>query len=76
MCLKRGLPSLVSTVEELLERKKVAAPVWNAEITADPTSLSTKLALTSPTSCGRSVSKVRLPNKATEFILLVILFWI
>jgi hypothetical protein len=32
--LERGPLSLVSTIEELLEKKKVAAPVWKDENTA------------------------------------------
>jgi hypothetical protein len=32
--LERGALSLVSTIEELLEKKKVAAAVWKTEITA------------------------------------------
>jgi hypothetical protein len=32
--LERGSLSLLSTIEELLEKKKVAAPVYKAENTA------------------------------------------
>jgi hypothetical protein len=63
--LERGPLSLVSTTEELLDRK-VAAPVWKTEIMtvgirqADHVALSIRknLAITSPTSGGRSVGIV------------------
>jgi hypothetical protein len=78
--LERGPLGLVSTTEELLDRK-VAAPVLKTEITvlrirrADyATSLyPQKLALTSPTGSGRSVSIVRSRTQATEFVCFVVL---
>jgi hypothetical protein len=62
--LERGPLSLVSTIEELLDRK-VAAPVYKAENTAvgirhaDHVAplYPQKLAITSPTSGGRSVGR-------------------
>jgi hypothetical protein len=79
--LERGPLSLVSTTEELLDRK-VAAPVLKTEITAlgisradYATSLyPQKLALTSPTGSGRSVGIVRSRTQATEFVCFV-LWW-
>jgi hypothetical protein len=76
--LSLGPLSLVSTTEELLGRK-VAAPVYKAENTAvgiRRTDYATplypqKLALTSPTSCGRSVGIVRSRTKATVLLLLL-----
>jgi hypothetical protein len=66
----------VRTTEELLEGK-VAAPVLKIDVNdhGNPlrwprdTLYPQKLALTSPTSGGRSVSIVRLRTKATEFSL-------
>jgi hypothetical protein len=66
--LERGPLSLVSTIEELLGRKKEAASVYKTENNAvgirraDYTthSIRKKLALTSRTSCGRSVGIFRL----------------
>jgi hypothetical protein len=63
---KRGPLSLVSTTEELLDRK-VADPVHKTETTAVgirhadhvAPSIRKKLAITSPTSGGRSVGIVR-----------------
>ena len=63
------------SIEELLELKKVAAPVQKTEINGrgDPlrwprdTLYPQKLALNSPTGGGRSVGIVRLRTKATEF---------
>jgi hypothetical protein len=74
MGLERGPLSLVSTTEELLDRK-VAAPVQKTENTAVgihhadhvAPSLRKKLAITSPTSGGCSVGIVRLRTQATEF---------
>jgi hypothetical protein len=66
--------SLVSTIEELLERKSsdsgleteiTAAWIRRADHVAP--SYSQKLALTSPTSGGRSVGTVRSRAQATEF---------
>jgi hypothetical protein len=64
--LERGPLSLVSTTEELLDRK-VAAPVYKTDITdvgichADHVALSNRKTsvLTSPTSGGRPVGIVR-----------------
>jgi hypothetical protein len=55
MGLERGPLSLVSTTEELLDRK-VAAPVYPQ-----------KLAITSPSSGGRSVGIVRSRTQTMEF---------
>jgi hypothetical protein len=73
--LERGPLSLVSTIEELLDRK-VAAPVYKTENTAieiryadHATPLyQQKLALTSPTSGDRSVGIVLLRTHATVFL--------
>jgi hypothetical protein len=73
--LERGPLSLVSATEELFERK-VAAPIQKTEITAvgDPlrwphdTFYPQNLALTWPTSGGRSVGIVRSRTRATEFV--------
>jgi hypothetical protein len=73
--LERGPLSLVSTTEELLDRK-VAALVYKAENTAvwiRRTDYSTplclqKLALTWPTSGRRSVGIVRSQTQAMEFV--------
>jgi hypothetical protein len=73
--LERGPLSLVTITEELLERK-VAAPVYKTEINGRGDSLRwprdtiypLKLALTSPTSGGRSVGIVRWWTKAPEFL--------
>jgi hypothetical protein len=72
--LERGPLSLVSTTEELLDRK-VAAPVYKTEITAlgirraDHATpfYRQKLAITSPTSGGRLVGIVRSLTQAMEF---------
>jgi hypothetical protein len=74
---ERGPLSLVSTTEELLERQ-VAAPVYKTENMAvgirhaDHVSHSVrkKLAITSPTSGGRSVGIVRSRTQTMEFSLL------
>jgi hypothetical protein len=64
MGLERGPLSLVSTTEELLNRK-VAAPVYKTENTAigirhaDQVLYPQKLAITSSTIGGRSVGIVR-----------------
>jgi hypothetical protein len=73
--LERGALSLVSTTEELLDRK-VAVPVYKTENTAvgirhaDHATLfiRKKLAITSPTSGGRSVGIVRSRTQTMEFI--------
>jgi hypothetical protein len=64
----------VRITEELLEWKSSGSGSRKPGLTAvgircaeHSTHLSTKLALTSPTSGGRSVSIVRLRTKATEF---------
>jgi hypothetical protein len=74
--LERGPLSLVSTTEELLGRK-VAAPVYKTENTAVgirhadyvTSSIHKKLAITSPTSGGRSVGIVRSRTQTMEFSL-------
>jgi hypothetical protein len=73
--LERGPLSLVSTTEELLERK-IAAPVYKTDNTAvgirhaDHVAplYPQKLTLTSPTSGGRSVGIVRSRTQTTEFV--------
>jgi hypothetical protein len=70
VALERGPLSLVSTTEELLDRK-VAAPVYKTENSAVGIRRADyatplypqKLALTSPTSGGRSVGMVRSRTK-------------
>jgi hypothetical protein len=72
--LERGPLSLVSTTEELLDRK-VAAPVYKTENTAVgirhadhvTPSIRKKLAITLPTSGGRSVGIVRSRSQIMEF---------
>jgi hypothetical protein len=72
--LERGTLSLVSTTEELLERK-VAAPVYKTENTAVgirqadhvAPSIRKKLDAASPTSGGRSVGIVRSGTQTMEF---------
>jgi hypothetical protein len=72
--LERGPLSLVSTTEEPLDRK-VAAPVQKSENTAVgirhaahvAPSTRKKLAITSPTSGGRSVGIVRSRTQTMEF---------
>jgi hypothetical protein len=78
--LERGPLSLVSTTEELLNRK-VATPVYKTENTAVgirhadflAPSLRKKLAITSLTSVGRSVSIVRSRTQTMEFSLVLVL---
>jgi hypothetical protein len=73
--LERGPFSLVSTTEELLERKRSGSGLENrdygrrgsAALTTRYPSIRKNLALTSPTSSGRSVGIVRLRTQATEF---------
>jgi hypothetical protein len=67
--LERGALSLVSTIEELLERKCTAVGICRANH-ATPL-YPQKLALTSQTSGGRSVGIVRSRAKATELVLLL-----
>jgi hypothetical protein len=72
--LERGPLSLVSTTEELLDRK-VTAPVWKTKNTAVgirhadhvAPSIREKLAITSPTSGSRSVGIVRSRTQTVEF---------
>jgi hypothetical protein len=72
--LERGPLSLVSTTEELLDRK-VAAPVYKTENTAVgirhadhvAPSIRKKLAITSLASGGRSVGTVRSRTQTMEF---------
>jgi hypothetical protein len=73
--LERDPLSLVSTIEELLGKKKVATPIYKTENTAVgirhadhvAPSIRKRLALTSPTKGGRSVGIVRSRTQATEF---------
>jgi hypothetical protein len=72
--LERGSLSLLSTIEELRERKKLLFRFKNQEYhRRDPsrwprgTFYSQKLAITSPTIGGRSVGIVRSRTQATEF---------
>jgi hypothetical protein len=72
--LEQGPVNLVSTTEELLDRK-VAAPVYKIENTAVGIRhaenvapfIPQKLAITSPTSGGRSVGIVRLRTQTMDF---------
>jgi hypothetical protein len=72
--LERGPLSLVSITEKLLEWKSSGSESRKPRLTAvgircadHATPSLQKLALTSPTSGGRSVGIVRLWTKATEF---------
>jgi hypothetical protein len=72
--LERGPLSLVSTTEELLERKSSGSCLENREYGigirhADHVAISIrkKLAITSPTSGGRSVGIVRSRTQTIEF---------
>jgi hypothetical protein len=68
--LERGQLSLVSTIEELLERKNSGSSLEIRKYRRrDPrnTHYLQKLALISPTSDGRSVDIVRSRTQATEF---------
>jgi hypothetical protein len=78
--LERGPLSLVSTTEVLLGRNNSGSGLENRENgCGDPlrwprdTLYPQKLALTSPTSVGRSVRIVRLRTKATEFVCCLLL---
>jgi hypothetical protein len=78
--LEQGPLSLVSTTEELLERKSSGSGLESREYCRrDPsrrphgTLYPKKLALTSPTSGGRSVGIVRSRTQATEFSLALVL---
>jgi hypothetical protein len=73
--LERGPLSLVSATEELLERKSSGSGLEIREYSSrDPSRLlygtlyPQNLALTSPSSGGRSVSIVRSRTHATEFL--------
>jgi hypothetical protein len=75
--LERGPLSLVSAIEELLQRKSNGFSIENRNYgNRDPpnwprdTLYLHKLTLTSPTSGGRSVGVVRSRTQATEFVLI------
>jgi hypothetical protein len=80
--LERGSLSLVSTIEELLERKNSGSGLkirkycrrdrshWPLGILYPQ-----KLALTPPTSGGRSVGRVRSRTQATEFLFILSLLY-
>jgi hypothetical protein len=73
--LELGPFNLVNTFEGYAE-ENVAAPVWKTEIAAvgvRRTDRAIKLALTSPTSSGRSVGIVRFRTGATELLLFITL---
>jgi hypothetical protein len=65
--------SLMSTIEELLERKSSGSGLemlkYGRRDLSRDTLYPQKLTLTSPTSGSRSVGKVRSRTKATEFVL-------
>jgi hypothetical protein len=76
--MERGPLSLVSTIEELFERKSSGSDLENREYgRRDPsrrppgTLYPQQLALTSPTSGGRSVGTVYSRTQAMEFSFLV-----
>jgi hypothetical protein len=74
--LERGPLSLVSTIEELLERKNIGSGLedrdygrrGSAALTTRHPSIRKKLAITSQTSGGRPVGIVRSRTKATELL--------
>jgi hypothetical protein len=75
--LERGPLSLVNTIEELLERKSIGSgpeirDYGRRDLSRLPrgTFYPQTLALTSPTSGGRSIGIVRSRTNATEFIVL------
>jgi hypothetical protein len=79
--MERGPLSLVSTTEELLDRK-AAAPVYKTKNTAvgichadhvEP-SIRKKLSITSPTSGGRSVGIVLKRTPTMEFYYIITIF--
>jgi hypothetical protein len=78
--LERYPLSLVSTIEDLLRRKncgfglKPKIRPWGSVVLTRNTLYPQKLALTSPTSGGRSVGRVRLWTKATKLLLVVIMY--
>jgi hypothetical protein len=70
VCLERGPLSLASTTEKLLVRKNRGCGLENREYgRRDPSCFQheKKLALTSPTSGGRSIGIVRSRPQATKF---------
>jgi hypothetical protein len=78
MGLERGPLSLVRTIEELLERKSIDSDLENREYgrrdssrLPSGTPYPQKLALTLPTSGGRSVGIVLARTQATEIFYLV-----
>jgi hypothetical protein len=73
VCLERSLISFVSTIEELLERKKYRSGLEIREYsraTLDPQ----KLVVTSPTSGCLSVGIDRSRTQDTEFVFFFFLF--
>jgi hypothetical protein len=77
---ERGPLSLVSTIEELLERKSSGSGLESPEYgRRDPSHwprdafYPQKLALTSPTSGGRSVGIVRSRTQSSEFFIIMII---
>jgi hypothetical protein len=74
--LERGTLSLVSRTEELLGRENIDSGLENrdydrrgsAELTTRHSSILKELALTSPTSGGRSVGIFLSRTQATEFV--------
>jgi hypothetical protein len=81
MGLERAPLSLVSTIEELLGRKSSGSGLESREFGCGNPSrwprgnlYPQKLALTSPTSGGRSVGIVRSRTQATEFSLVTVNF--
>jgi hypothetical protein len=80
--LERCPLSLVSTIEELIERKSSGSGLENREYgSRDPsrrprsTLYPQKLALTSPTIGGRSVGIVRALTQPTEFVCFFVMQW-
>jgi hypothetical protein len=74
--LERGPLSLVSTIEELLRRNSSNSGLETREngrgdslCWPRDTLYSQKVALNSPTSCGRSVGTIRSRTKVAEFVL-------
>jgi hypothetical protein len=81
--LERGPLSLVSTIEDLVERKSSGSGLENWEyVLGDPsrwprdTLYPQKLELTSPISGGHSVGIILSRNKVTELLLLLLLLLI
>jgi hypothetical protein len=76
--LERGPLSIVSTIEELAERKSSGSGLENrdygrrgyATLTTRHPFIRKKLSLTSPTGGGRSVGIVRSRTQATEFYII------